>query len=231
MTLPTPQTNLQLYELLIRLGHDEAALDLANRAYLLAARLTSGVLRGSGKPFACHVVGTAAIVAEAGQDGPCIAASLLHAVYQDRVPFPGGRVGERRREYLRERFGSVVEALVHEYHGFECARLDELDDEQLRRRRTVVMMRLADEIDDLLDHGVAMHGRPGDGESVGGGAASRRAQKARLAPAFLRAARVVEAPTIERLLVHWLARTADTSWPESLRTGEYSSFPAEMPEA
>lgn len=220
------QTNLQLYIQMMEAGYDEPALDLANRAYLFAARHTSGVLRGSGKPFACHLVGTAGILVEAGQGKEVIAAALLHAMYQDRVPFPDNAPHEKRREYIRQHFGEQVEKLVQAYHEFEVVRLDQFSDQQLQEKQTVVMMRLADELEDLLDHGVAMHGQPGDDETAGGSAASRRAQKARLAPDFLRAARAVKASTIEKHLEHWLAQTANPQWPESLRTGEYSSFNA-----
>jgi len=100
-----PQTNLQLYRQMLETGYDDPALDLANRAYLFAARQTCNVLRGSGKPFACHLVGTAGILVEAGQSADCIGAALLHAMYQDRVPFPGNRNLEQRRDYIRQHFG------------------------------------------------------------------------------------------------------------------------------
>lgn len=219
-----PQTNLQLYRQMLDANYDESALDLANRAYLFAARQTCEVLRGSGKPFACHLVGTAGILVEEEQSPSCIGAALLHAMYQDRVPFPGDRNREQRRDYIRQHFGEGVEYLVHDYHNFEVVRLDELSDQQLRERCTVVMMRLADELEDLLDHGVAMHGKPGDDEYAGGSAASRRAQKAELAPEFLRAAKAINASRIEIRLKHWLKETANPDWPDCLRTGEYSSF-------
>ncbi len=229
MTPSIAQTNLQLLAQLIELGFDADALALANRAYFFAARVTCDTLRGSGKPFACHLVGSASVVAAAGEDAACVAASLLHAVYQDRVPFPGGRSFDARREYVRERFGQRVETLVHDYHRFEVVRLDCQSDEDLRRQRTVVAMRLADEIDDLVDLGIAMHGLPGDDAGVPGCAANRRAKKAQLAPDLLRAARAIDAPALESLLLHWLERTAVAPWPECLRSGEYSSFEATMP--
>lgn len=222
--MPIPQTNLQLYRQMLEANYDESALDLANRAYLFAARQTCNVLRGSGKPFPCHLVGTAGILVEEGQSAACIGAALLHAMYQDRVPFPGNASLGERREHIRSEFGANVEQLVHEYHHFEVVRLDDFNDGQLRERETVVMMRLADELEDLLDHGVAMHGKPGDDETAGGSAASRRAQKARIAPEFLRAARAIKASQIETRLNHWLKETANPDWPDCLRTGEYSSF-------
>lgn len=221
---PIPQTNLQLYRSMLSLGYDEAALELANRAYLFAARQTCTLLRGSGKPFSCHLVGTAGILIEAGQDADSIGAALLHAMYQDRTPFPSGRDLEQRRDYIRQNFGEGVESLVHDYHHFEVARLDQFSDKQLRERRTVVLMRLADEIEDLLDHGIAMHGLPEDDETIGGSAASRRAQKTHAAAELQRAARAIDAPTIQMRLDYWLEQTANTVWPKMLRTGAYSSY-------
>lgn len=218
------QTNLQLYAQMMELGFGEDALVLANRAYLFAARATADVLRGSGKPFACHLVGTASAVAGERMGAPVIAASLLHALYQDRIRWTGaGDLGQRRSS-LRERFGAEVESLVHAYHEFETARLDVIPDAELSERRTVVVMRLADELDDLVDGAVAMHGRPGEDESVRGSASFRRAQKAMQAPTLLRVARTVGATHLHAHLEHWLGRTADGRWPDGLRSGEYSSF-------
>jgi hypothetical protein len=218
------QTNLQLYGQMIELGYGDEALELANRAYLFAERATAGILRGSGKPFACHLAGTASAVAAEGLAAPVIAASLLHALYQDRIRFPGAATAEQRRAGIRDRFGAEVESLVHAYHAFETARLDDIDDDSLVAQRTVVVMRLADELDDLVDDAIAMHGKPGDGESVGGSAASRRAQKAGHGPTLLRVARLVGTTHLPGHLEHWLDRTARVRWPEGLRSGEYSSF-------
>jgi hypothetical protein len=229
MEFSTAQTNLQLYRQMMQSGADEAELSLANRAYLLASRLTAGVLRGSGKPFACHLVGTASVVVECGLRGPCVAAALLHAVYQDRVPFPGERSLDQRREYLRMHFGPDVEHLVHAYHLLEDASLEDFSDEQLRERRTVVVLRLADEIDELVDDGTCMHGRPGDDASIPGSAARRLARAARLVPEWLRISRVIAAPSLQRHFENWRERTIHQEWPASLRTGEYSSYAARVP--
>lgn len=220
------QTNLQLYAQMIELGFGDEALALANRAYLFAARATADLLRGSGKPFACHLAGTASAVVREGLGAPAIAGALLHALYQERVRIPGAMSVERRRDCVRERFGVEVESLVYEYHQFETTRLDAYPDAWLVEHRTVVVIRLADELDDLLDGAVAMHGNPGDDESVSGSAACRRAQKASQAPTLLRVARVVGAFHLMRHLGHWLERTVRDRWPDALRSGEFSSFSA-----
>lgn len=223
------QTNLQLYAQMLEAGYPESALELVNRAYLFVAQQTCGVIRGSGKPFVCHLVGTASLLVCEQQPPSLLAASLLHATYQNRVPFPGGRDLEARREYIRDCFGEEVESIVHDYHDFEVARLDAFSDQQLLERRPAVLMRLADELEDLLDHGLAMHGRPGDTEAVGGSAASRRLQKLALADQYLRAARVADARHLLAELQHWLKQTREAAWPASLRTGQYSSFEVGQP--
>lgn len=221
---PVAQTNLQLYAQLE--SRPELAPDRARiqQAYQLVASCSSGLMRGSGKPFVCHLVGTASLLAEAGDDADGIIAGMLHATYQNRMPFPANAPLETRRKFVHDAFGPVVEDLVHQYHDFEVARIDMLSDAQLRERARVVRMRLADEAEDLLDLGVLVHGRAEDAADVPGGAESRRAQKARLAPDFLRAARAVSAPTLERRLAFWLARTHEASWPEAYRSGRYSSY-------
>jgi hypothetical protein len=215
------QTNLQLYSQMVQSHFDEPCLALVNDAYLLAARGTGGLLRGSGKPFVCHLVGAASLVAHAGQDGSCIAATLLHATYQNRVD---AGTPLQQRDTIRRRFGSKVESLVSGYHEFASVPLREIDDGCLRRMREVAIMRLADEIEDLLDHGIAMHGAPGDGEQVVGSAAFRRAAKIRAEPELRRIAAALNASALEGLLAYWLAQTIRMPWPSALRTGEYSSF-------
>ena len=224
MHMVTAQTNLQLYAQMMELGYGVDALDLANRAYLFAARATAGILRGSGKPFACHLAGTASAVAGERLDATAIAASLLHAMYQDRIPVPGADSAAKRRSRLLDGFGAGVESLVHEYHAFESAGLEGLPAAEVSGRRTIVIMRLADELDDLVDHGVSMHGKPGEGETVAGSAACRHAQKRRQAPELIRIARTLGASHLLAHLEHWLAQVEQARWPDALRSGEYSSY-------
>lgn len=224
MDAPIAQTNLQLFRQMMEAGRGLDDLVLANRAYLLAAGLTGGVLRGSGKPFACHLVGTASVVVACGMSGPCIAAALLHAAYQSRVPFPGMAALEHRREYLRRHFGEEVEGLVYSYHQFAGAEIERFTDARLRECRTVVVLRLADEIDDLIDDGLCMHGRPEDDVSVAGGAAARCEHAVHRVPEFVRISQVIGAPALEKYFTRWQERRVLAEWPAQLRTGAYSSF-------
>jgi hypothetical protein len=224
MDYPIAQTNLQLFRQMMDTGRGLDDLMVANRAYLFAAGLTGGVLRGSGKPFACHLVGTASVVVACGMGGSCIAAALLHAAYQNRVPFPGTTALEHRREYLRRHFGEDTESLVYSYHQFESAEIERFTDTRLLECRTVVVLRLADEIDDLIDDGLCIHGQPGDDASVMGGAAARCERAARRVPEFVRISRVIGAPVLERHFTRWQERCVLADWPAKLRTGAYSSF-------
>lgn len=221
---PVAQTNLQLYAQLVPTFGFGLDLERIQRAYLFVAECSSGLMRGSGKPFVCHLVGTASLLAEAGEDADGVVAGLLHATYQNRMPFPGDAALQVRRAFVREQFGDVVEDLVFQYQDFEVAELDQMSDDQLRTRTRVVKMRLSDEAEDLLDHGVIVHGRPCDDASVGGSAASRRQQKAKLGPHLLRAARAISAPTLEARVAYWLDQTAEARWPGELCTGQYSSY-------
>ncbi len=221
---PVAQTNLQLYAQAEVRRLPSIERDRLQRAYLFVASCSSGLMRGSGKPFVCHLVGVASLLAEAGEDADGIMAGLLHATYQDRMPFPAAAPLVGRRACVREAFGEVVEDLVFQYHEFECARLDAMPDVVLRERTRVVRMRLADEVEDLLDHGVLIHGRSEDDDSVPGGAAARRGQKLQLEEHLLRAARAVSAATLGRRLAHWLDRTRDSTWPSEFRSGRYSSY-------
>ena len=224
MDYPIAQTNLQLYRQMIDRGFGEEALLMANRAYLLAAGLAGGLLRGSGKPFACHLVGTASALVECGMGGPCIAAALLHAAYQDRVPFPGAQGLAGRRAHVQRLCGDEVEHLVNDYHQFEPVAIEDLDDARLAACRDVVAMRLADEIDDLIDDGLCLHGQPGDDASVEGGAESRRERAARRVPEYVRISQVIGVPSLGRHFTRWQACHGRDLWPEQLRTGAYSSF-------
>ena len=84
------------------------------------------------RQFACHLAGTSGLLCLAGQKSTVVIAGILHAMYQDRVPFLGAkRPLEARRRYLTEQFGTECENLVHDYHHFEVERLDTWSDRDL----------------------------------------------------------------------------------------------------
>ena len=69
-----PQTNLQLYRVLLDRGFEEPSLGQVRAAYELARRLFAGCYRPSHKPFVCHLVGTAGALAIWGQPADVVTA-------------------------------------------------------------------------------------------------------------------------------------------------------------
>lgn len=148
------QTNLGLYKQLHASGYAPEQLIWVRDCYEFATSLFAGHLRASGKPFLSHLVGTASTLAALGAPATAVVAGLLHAAYTQ------GDFGISRRRHRRERvraaIGEAAEALVWRYHEQpwtppeigrlrrEHARLSESD-------RWVVLMRLANELDDNLD--------------------------------------------------------------------------------
>ena len=218
-----PQTNLQLYRAMRDCGHSEDAVQMANQAWLLAIDGTAGMFRGSGKPFSCHLAGVAGLLCLAGQGSTVVVAGILHAMYQRRVPFGGLSLGQRQ-EYLAENFGSECERLVSEYQAFETARLGDFSDEALSSRGAVVLMRVADDLEDMLDDAIELHGKSGDAEDIQGGAAARRAKTLGHGPELLRAARALNCSYLEQQLEYWLHRLEARNAQSIVRTGQYSSF-------
>lgn len=218
-----PQTNLQLYRAMRDCGHPEEAVQSANKAWLLAIEGTAGMFRGSGKPFTCHLAGVAGLLCLAGQEAPVVVAGILHAMYQRRVPFQGLSLPQRT-ERLTALFGEECERLVSEYHDFEIERLEEWPDDALRDKGAVVLMRVADDLEDMLDDAIELHGSPEDADDARGGAAARRSKALGLGPELKRAAQVLECDFLEQQLDFWLSRLEAQKTPSVVRTGQYSSF-------
>jgi (p)ppGpp synthase/HD superfamily hydrolase len=157
------QTNLQLYDQLTTLGWASTDLAAARGAYELAAQLFSARYRASGKTFIAHVVGTASCVAAVDSRAALVTAGLLHAAYQ-AGDFGRPSSFEHRRSILRAHIGPEAEDLVHAYTvlPWSAAALGRLLDEHGKlsaRDRDVVLLRLANEVDEHVDCGVAFADR------------------------------------------------------------------------
>ena len=218
-----PQTNLQLYRAMRELGHTEESIRSANEAWLLAIEGTAGLFRGSGKPFACHLAGVAGLLCLARLEASVIIAGILHAMYQERVPFQGLALAARK-ERIAAQFGTECERHVAEYHHFEVEHLDQWTDDALRDKGAIVLMRVADDLEDMLDDAIELHGSPEDADDIRGGAAARRAKALRLGPDLKRAARALKCRFLEEQLAYWLDRVERRDTPSLVRTGQYSSF-------
>ncbi|HXW05841.1 MAG TPA: HD domain-containing protein [Vicinamibacterales bacterium] len=154
------QTNLQLYSQLREAGYSEAELRLVRAGYDLAMRLFTASFRGSGKPLLAHLVGTASILASIRQSPSVVTAGLLHAAYA-LGDFGEGRLGmtDAKRARVRAAVARDVEDLVARYTGFDWNR-ETIP--AIRKRvgsltpieRDVLVIRLANELEDHLDFGV-----------------------------------------------------------------------------
>ncbi|MEO1348880.1 MAG: DUF6817 domain-containing protein [Cyanobacteria bacterium J06635_15] len=155
------QTNLQLFNQLQALNYSEADLVCINRAYNLTARSFSGYYRGSGKPFLAHLIGTASILASVKAPIETVAAGLLHAIY-NFGRYTGDRpVAAHKRLWLRKRVGGKIEAYVAQYSTFVWNEqtipeifnsLPSLEKDEIGSQ--VLLVRLANELEDHLDLGV-----------------------------------------------------------------------------
>ncbi len=154
------QTNLQLYRQMESQGYTADDLALLRQAYDLAMRLTAASFRGSGKPLLAHLVGTGSILVSLRQRSEIVAAGLLHAAYA-LGDFGDGRYGitDAKRERVRRAVGQRIEDLVNRYTTFDWNRNTI---PTIRQRvgslnaleRDVLIVRLANELEDHLDYGV-----------------------------------------------------------------------------
>ncbi|MGH9154292.1 MAG: DUF6817 domain-containing protein [Acidimicrobiales bacterium] len=151
------QTNLQLFNQLRQAGYAEADLARVAAAYGLTMTLFTGQFRPSGKTFLAHLVGTASILATCDEPPEVVTAGLLHAAYASGEWGDGGpRVSWKRRSRVQDAVGTQVEDLVHRYTRLTWnartipglgSRVESLDETE----RRIVVMRLANMLEDYLD--------------------------------------------------------------------------------
>ena len=154
------QTNVQLYNQLLREGYKKSELSMIRCAYDAASALFAGGFRPSGKPFLAHLVGTASILADLRAKASVVAAGLLHAAYDHGEFGDGSRattLSKRRR--LQRAVGKETEELVRAFTDFLWNKktipiiaksLDTLSP----RCRQALLIRLANELEDYLDLGI-----------------------------------------------------------------------------
>lgn len=154
------QTNIQLFNQLQREGYSNTDISCIVNAYKLAMNLFTGCFRPSGKTFIAHVVGTASILSSLHVPAKVVAASLIHAAYANN-DFGNGERGitDAKRKQIRSAVGEEVEEYVARYKALKwneqnltkiSDRLDTLDSID----RNVVLMRLANELEEYLDLGL-----------------------------------------------------------------------------
>ena len=153
------QTNLDLYRQLHNCGYTVVDLQRVRDCYGLAMELFSDRFRANGKPFVSHLIGTASVLAEIGARPPVVGAGLLHAVYATGVFPVGYNMADDKREMIRAVAGDEAENLVWGYSRFDWSAkgiegLDEAFDETEAHEKDIILMRLANELDDYLALGM-----------------------------------------------------------------------------
>ena len=167
------QTNLQLYRQMIDANCADQELQSVRAAYNLACELFVGSHRPSQKPFTCHLVGTASALFLWNEPIEMVTAGLLHSAYLYGTFGDGTRgITEGKRRTVRNRIGPESEALIGRYtQSSHTVLLDALSHPEQRAEldRNVILLKLADLCDDLLDagplyspHKRLMFGLPGD---------------------------------------------------------------------
>ena len=154
------QTNIQLFNQLHREGYRAADFTAVASSYELMTELMTGQFRASGKTFIAHLVGTASILASLHAASHMVAAALLHAAYS-AGDFGDDRRGisDSKRERIRSTVGNRIEEYVFHYHNLVWSdqairsASDRLDS-MAAIERDVVLMRLANELEDHLDLGM-----------------------------------------------------------------------------
>lgn len=218
------QTNLELYAQAISRGYSSDQCRVLADAYVFALRQVFSLARGSGKPFIAHLVGTASLVMESGCPDNWVIGALLHAVYQQRIPFEAGLAPEERRVVLADRFGTQVDELVHRYTSFESADLGASTGTAAPAEADVLTLRLADELEDVCGNALALHGNAGaDDTGLRGGYPWRQDAKTAEAPTLLDLTHRLGLDGMHRSFSHWLDFESSPAALADMRTGWFSS--------
>lgn len=158
---PYAQTNIQLYNQLRTLEFKEEQNQNIQKAYRLALLLHSEQIRANGKPFICHLVGVASVLAAHGAPAPMISAGLLHAIYESGR-YRGKKIEhtDKTRADIAKQVGREVEGIIHAYHTPEYfAEKLPLDGEAFDRLPLVaakaLIVELANDVEETLDYGRA----------------------------------------------------------------------------
>ena len=159
-TVTYAQTSLQLFNQMRQAGYSQDDLATVRRAYDLAMRLFTSEYRGSGKPLLAHLVGTASVLVSLRAGVHLVAAAVLHAAYLFGEFGDGRRRSSpAKRDIVRRAVGSEIEELITRYDALRWepehvphihARVAAMSAEE----REVLLLRLANELEDHLDLGV-----------------------------------------------------------------------------
>lgn len=153
------QTNLQLYNQLLKLNYSHEDLGDLRATYELARELFSGLFRPSGKTFVAHVIGTGSILADCQVDIEIVKAGLMHAAYAGG-DFGDGKKGISgfKREQLVKTIGRRAEEIVYAYSLLQWPPEHANDYRSLvfsdSATKDAALVRLANELEEYIDLGV-----------------------------------------------------------------------------
>jgi (p)ppGpp synthase/HD superfamily hydrolase len=209
------QTNIQLLNQLQSEGYSENDLVFVQKAYELAMHLFTGLFRPSGKTFIDHSIGTASILISLRVPLNLAVAGLLHAAYThgDFGSISLRPISEDRRRQVRHAIGDRGEEYVTRYTSFRWnsqtipairGRLDTFSPIE----RDVVLMRLANELEDNLNLG-ALYCSDAD---------SRKRFIERCGPIMVDMADKLGFPTLASELERVFLETTSTQIAEELRS-------------
>ena len=158
--LAVAQTNLQLYNQMLRLEYSDRDLGELRVTYDLARELFSGLFRPSGKTFIAHLMGTASLLADCLVDIGVVKAGLMHAAYAGG-DFGDGKKGvsDFKRHELVNTIGNRAEEIVHAYSRQQWPPANVNDFRSLASTndpvsRDAALVRLANELEEYIDLGV-----------------------------------------------------------------------------
>ena len=155
------QTILQLYKQLDHNGYEKSDKELIFLAHKLAIELSSGLIRPSGKTHISHLIGTASVLAHMKVNIELVAAGLLHSIYSlgDFGYGPSG-INIMKRDYVKNAVNKRVEDYVYRYSIVKwsennyISRIHHEIEQYDGILKNVVLLRLADIADELIDSGI-----------------------------------------------------------------------------
>jgi (p)ppGpp synthase/HD superfamily hydrolase len=155
------QTAGALYRQLHAAGYGPNQLRAVQKCLAFSNRAVSGVHHASGKPLICHLVGTASAVTAMDARVEMVCAGLTHALFE-----PGLIQEQGNQARLEAEFGPSVYRLIAAFGQFRW------DDETIaafaaqpasanETFRSMLILRLANEMDDIANMGLALAPRQG----------------------------------------------------------------------
>ena len=156
----------QLISQAIDMNLSEEDLVYLRKGYEVAQELFDGFYRGQNVPFICHVVRTASILLAERLPIEIALAGLLHAAYMVGCfkDFKHGGSSPEHRMQIKRDLGAEVESLVFDYQRFPWYKKECVQDHLNKlpsygeRERHLVLIRLANELEEYMDYGVAYRG-------------------------------------------------------------------------